>query len=119
MTATPPDELCEMAAGASQQKKSREEKEHGWNPKIVEISSRPAQPEMEKDVIEWRVLVPAGAGKKLGERRSQRIRSDAQDDGLVINERHGVVGGNQTDPQQEQGDHLLGDFVWFASGGPA
>jgi len=106
-----------MTAGACQQKKSREKKKDGWNPKKVEVPSGPAQPEMEKDVVEWRVLVLAGAGKELSERRSQRIRRDAEDDGLVINERYGVVSGNQTDPQQKQGDHLLDEFAWFALAG--
>jgi hypothetical protein len=69
---------------------------------------------MENDVVEWRVVVLAGAGKEQSERISHRIRGGGQDKALVINECHGVVGGNQTDPQQEQWHHLLYDFAWFA-----
>src|ERR1700674_316656 len=106
-----------MAAGTAQQKKSRQEKKNGWNPKIVEVPSRPAQPEMENDFIKWRLLGLACAGKEQGQRRSQRIRRGPEDRGLAIQERHGVVGGNQTNTKQKERDHLLCDFVRLALAG--
>ena len=103
-----------MAAGAAQQKKPRQKKKNRWNPEIVEVSSRPAQPEMENDFIEWRLPGHAGAGKEKAEHVSERIRRGAQDRGFAVEERRGVVGGNQPDTQEQQRDHLLRDFVRFA-----
>ena len=106
-----------MAAGAAQQKNPCEEKKDGGNPKVVEVSIRPAQPEMQDEINERRMVMLAGTGKGKGQRRAYRMGCGVQDFGLVINERDRVVGGNQPDTQQEQRDHLLRNFVRFAWAG--
>lgn len=69
---------------------------------------------MENNFKERGLPVHAGAGKELAERRSQRIRRGAQSHGFAFKERRGVVGGKQTDAQQQKRNHLLCDCARLA-----
>jgi hypothetical protein len=88
-----------MPTGTSQQKNTCQKKKDGGHPEVVEVSIRPAQPEMKNDVIERRMFMLAGTGKEKGKGSSYRIYRGAQDLGLVVNERYGLIGGNKSNAQ--------------------
>jgi cell division GTPase FtsZ len=88
-----------MTTGTSQQKNTSQKKKDGGNPEVVEVSIRPAQPEMKNNVIEWGMFMLAGAGKEKGKGSAYGVHRGAQDRGLVVNERHGLIGGYKTNAQ--------------------